>query len=807
MDVVRTWTGHLVRRGWRATIALVVLAGIAAGVAMAAWSAGRRTATAFDRFRQYADAPELIVTFCPPDLVEVDQDSLVRCMVYDPAEEVALLRDLPEVEAAARASFLGLTFARPDEPERTRFAIALIMADPGMPSVEGDQILVAGRWSSPNAADEVMVNEWFIEQSGVAVGDEVLLTFWAPDELGKATRDRDRLHGPTVRVRVVGVVRGLLDLAAGADVIGEAEVIAGPGLAPVIGGTGRFGGIVIRARDGDGEAAAAAIDRAFPGRLLNVSSAVGTDELEPIREAISYEARGALAFGAVTALAATMFVGQAVARQSRREWAELDTLRVLGISDHDVRWSAGLRGAMVGGGAALVAGVVAIALSPIGPVGVARRAETDPGPRADLVVLGVGMLGLLAVVMVATWLPLRRYPTSSSAPRSMRRRRGVRGPFRPEAVAGLRMIVRSGRDGRSLPIGTALTGVAFAVAAVVAAGSLTASLDALTGSPDRFGASWDVTVSGVGGDDPDALMAAVLAGEPAVDAASGIVGAEVEIGNTIVWVQAFRPVGDLDGIRPVITAGREPFRSDEIALGSITMRDLGLTIGDTVDLRSTVAGRRPSTMVVVGTTIVNDSFESSPGRGGVVTSEWLEAIAPELSPDPFVVRLAPDADVQAFGTSLEDRPTGLVSPPTRQGAIRNIERIAALPFLLAAVIALLAAASLAHALTLTIRRSRFEFAVWKSIGFTRGQVRTAVAYHASGIALGAAAVAVPLGVILGRVGWRVVADQLGVASGPVTSVIAIVFAVLGAILVANMIAAYPAWRAARQPIGEALRAE
>jgi ABC-type antimicrobial peptide transport system permease subunit len=116
-------------------------------------------------------------------------------------------------------------------------------------------------------------------------------------------------------------------------------------------------------------------------------------------------------------------------------------------------------------------------------------------------------------------------------------------------------------------------------------------------------------------------------------------------------------------------------------------------------------------------------------------------------------------------------------------------------------------ASLAHALTLSIGRSRSQLAVWKSIGFTTFQVRAAVAWFATTVAMGAAIVGVPFGVILGRRGWQVVADQIGVPSGPETSAVGIAAAALGAVVVANLIAAYPGWRAARLPTAEALRVE
>ena len=134
-----------------------------------------------------------------------------------------MLRGLPEVETAACASFRGVTVARPATPDQTVYATSTIVLDEGLASIEGEQILVAGRWLSPHAVDEIVANERFITKIGVAVGDEIEVTFWAPDEIGRVTADGDQLHGPSARVRIVGVVRGLLDLAASSQQFSEAE--------------------------------------------------------------------------------------------------------------------------------------------------------------------------------------------------------------------------------------------------------------------------------------------------------------------------------------------------------------------------------------------------------------------------------------------------------------------------------------------------------------------------------------------------------------------------------------------------------
>jgi ABC-type antimicrobial peptide transport system permease subunit len=86
-------------------------------------------------------------------------------------------------------------------------------------------------------------------------------------------------------------------------------------------------------------------------------------------------------------------------------------------------------------------------------------------------------------------------------------------------------------------------------------------------------------------------------------------------------------------------------------------------------------------------------------------------------------------------------------------------------------------------------------------------VAGAVAWQATLLAVCAAAVGAPLGVAAGRWGWRMVADQLGVATPAVLPWLAVVVAVVGAVLVANLAAALPAFRAARLRPAEALRVE
>ena len=87
---LRMWVGHLLRRGWRATLFLAVLAGLAGGISMAAVRIGRKASTSFDRFLAFSAPSDLTVSFCPADIAAIDEASFRRCLTYDSTDEVAV---------------------------------------------------------------------------------------------------------------------------------------------------------------------------------------------------------------------------------------------------------------------------------------------------------------------------------------------------------------------------------------------------------------------------------------------------------------------------------------------------------------------------------------------------------------------------------------------------------------------------------------------------------------------------------------------------------------------------------------------
>lgn len=811
VEPTRTLARGLLRRGWRATVILAVLTGLAAGVAMAVVGAGRRTATAYDRFAAFADPPELMLNFCPPGTNLGAEGSLVPCYSYDAAEERNAIVALDEVAAAARAQFRGFTIAPAAEPDQAVVGGTIAVLDPGIPATpSGRYLVVNGR--DATAADEVLLNEALAERSGIGVGDRVVLSFWSPEELGSLGTDSTTFTGPSVDAEVVGIARALTDLAAATEAVsgGNAFAVLGPGMAEATADAAGFTGVLVEATGDDAGAARAAIERGLENQLFQAVPALGIDEIAPTRDAIRYEAQATLVLGVLLAALVATFVGQAIARQSRREWSDGPILRAVGVSTREAATSAWLRGAAIGVPAAVVGVATAILLSPRGPVGVGRRAEVDPGIRLDLPVLVLGGLLVVGICAAGAASPLLRGRALRRAVVKMPRTRPRRSfGLPPVPSAGLHL-ARTSRGAR-VDVATALASASVAVIAIVAAAVLTASFDDLAATPARFGAPWDLSIGG-GVEGPAEVEALLAESADRVERAAVITGTDLLIGDETAWVHAYLPLEEVsDQVVPLpIARGRPPATAREIALGELTMAASGASIGDTVTLSGfgSSAGEEFE-MTVVGSTIINDNFESSPGRGAAVTPEFIAEAAPEVVGlgNSVIVTFVPGTDVDDVAEELRSRYPGSVEEPIQQAAVLNVGRIRNLPYVMAAVVALLATASLVHALVLSVGRNRRVLGVLKGLGFTRVQVSATVAWHATSYAIVALIVALPLGVVAGRWGWRLVAEALGVPAVAIIPLFALAAVIVGLLALFNLAAAYPAWRAARLSTAAALRAE
>jgi hypothetical protein len=453
---------------------------------------------------------------------------------------------------------------------------------------------------------------------------------------------------------------------------------------------------------------------------------------------------------------------------------------------------------------AAVAVATAVALSPLTPIGLARRAELHPGVSADLSVLAPGALAVIALVAVsAALLAGRTSRTHTGAlgvvelpsPGRPSRVAGLlaRAGFPPTAVTGARLALEPGRGRTAVPVRSAIAGAAAAVCALTAAGVFGASLARLAATPAAYGWTWDVSVGNFESV-PEARRAArTLDATPAVDGYLGAVTGKLLLDGRPVEVMA---IEQGKGTVPLaVLEGREPIRPGEVALGATTMRQLDKHIGNTVTLAGS-PGKPSQRLRVVGRMVLSAGALDSaiaPGKGAVVDFEVARRLTPGVAPQVFLVRLDPAVDRGRTVNGLQRVFPGTLVRPLPHPDISDVQRVGYLPRLLAALVALLALGTVTHALVSSTLRRRRDLAVLKTLGFLRRQVSATLAWQATAFATAAILAGLPLGIATGRWAWWLVAGQLGVVTEPVVPPLGVLAVAGGALLVANLIAATPGW--------------
>ena len=261
-------------------------------------------------------------------------------------------------------------------------------------------------------------------------------------------------------------------------------------------------------------------------------------------------------------------------------------------------------------------------------------------------------------------------------------------------------------------------------------------------------------------------------------------------------------------IEPTIVHGRAPRNSREIALGAKLLASTGKSVGDQVVVSSAGGHRKYD---IVGTTVLPGLGEARPLAGGALfTVGGLKRTGVErVDRDNYViVRLNPEADRPALFQRLSDTHANIEPiPPSVPAEIERIRQIDTFPAILAGLTVVIAGLAMAYTLVVSVRRRRRELAILRTIGFTRGQVRAAVAWQATTLAAIGLVLGIVIGFVVGDRVWHTVADDLGVSPSIAVPVLGVVLLIPLTVLVANAIAAVPARSAARTPPAVSLRAE
>jgi ABC-type antimicrobial peptide transport system permease subunit len=139
--------------------------------------------------------------------------------------------------------------------------------------------------------------------------------------------------------------------------------------------------------------------------------------------------------------------------------------------------------------------------------------------------------------------------------------------------------------------------------------------------------------------------------------------------------------------------------------------------------------------------------------------------------------------------------------------LANLSNVRTLPQVLAIFLGLIAVAALGSVLLSCARRRRQEFAVLRAIGMTRRNIRTVLNAQGTAIALFGLLLGIPLGLTVGRLGWRAIADQVPVSEIAPLVLAAALLLVPITVVVANVLALWPGRMTLAHVPAEELRTE
>ena len=794
-------------------VVLVVLAAISGGVVMAALAGAGRIESSYGRYRDGYDVPEAVVFNAPIFGAPIGLDEVGK---------------IPQVDSWARGRFLFVE-AYAADGETSLFYRDSPEADIYFHEGDGwDPKVVTGRL--PRAADEVAITWGDTDGPRAQVGEKIVVRAYDAAWLEENGGFFDGGNAPPeayleddLRLRVVGQVLNYGDLSGNSS-----SLFASPAFGREVGGTAAgapIGMFQLERGLDDLEAFQLAVTEIEAGAFSFDASV----ESEFAVRSLRFPALVLRLFAIAVALTASLMIGQAVTRRVALGSTDLPILRSLGMTRSQVLRASLVAPAIVALVGAAFAVLVAVALSPLPSTGLARLLEVDPGIAIDMGVLVPGSMLVIvlpvAVALVPAW-------------RLARARGGVLGTIeyagsdRPAAlpgllaraglsataVAGTRLALDPGHGRSATPVRSAVAGISIAIAVAVGAFGFAASMGHFVDTPRLWGVDFTFGSGSPFGDRPVFERKAVpmLLAEPGLsDLSAGNFqhGVSVRTATASAGVNVWgitRMKGRL--VAPTLLEGRWPTADDEIALGSLTLRDIDASLGDTV---SVGAGGVRADMTIVGVPVFPDfGFGPGFGQGAGMTMEALNIFHRDAPIELALGNYAPGASIPDVIERINPTLRSMGAEVSEDdiddlgASVEDAGRYQRLPLYLAIVFAFAALGSLVHVLVTSARRRRVDLAILRTLGFRGRQVTATVVWQAVTLVALAFVIGAPVGLLLGRLLWDVVATRLlGVVSEPVLAWAATALLLPTTLVAAILVSLGPAAIARRTKPAAVLRTE
>jgi hypothetical protein len=830
------WFRATLRQRWSTYLTVVLLVGSVGGLALGSLGAAQRTQSSYNVFLASTNPSDFSITIYAPNLSSE-------------------LSHLPLVRHGAEASYSVNAFpvGRHGAPAFPRG-----LDDGGVTSAgsvtgeffsEDKVAVVAGRLANPRRDNEFVMQSSAERQMGWHVGETIPMYFYTDAQTETPVFGTNKVK-PTVilRMHLVGTVVPNDDVLLDEVDQKPALMIFTPALTrQLVNNAVHYNTYALQLDHGTRDISA--VEREIiaalpPGTTysFHVNSVIAAE----VNRSVEPESIALGVFGLIAGLAAFIIAAGLIARALRNERGDLEILRALGASP---MMSAsvsllGLAGAIAVG--AVLACAVAVALSPLSPIGPVREVYPYRGVAFDWTVLGFGFAALvIALVAIAATVARRNLghlarrsrllaPTLASRVGRLAAELGL--PI--TSVVGVRFALEPGRDRDAVPVRSALVGSVLAVAIVVTTLTFGASLTTLVSRPALYGWNWSYALYSNGNGVPPE-SARLLSSDPYVAAYSGDNFANAQIDGITVPIIL---TTDHAKVTAPILSGHEVDHAGQIVLGAATLKQLHKSVGQTVVV--TYGGKQdkpvyvpPTTMKIVGTATLPAvggtlSLHSSMGVGAELPinieppafMEYLHSKYEALNGHsielvrlkqgaPTALALASLRTIARDGTKdLDATPDGggstvIVIPVQYPAEIENYRAMGATPDLLALALAAGAVVALALTLVASVHRRRRDLALLRTLGFTGRQLMAVVAWQASVAGAVGAVFGIPIGVVAGRWLWTLFARDIYAVPEPTVPVVSVLIVALAALVLVNVVAALPGRSAARITTAQVLRGE
>lgn len=848
-SLMNSHTFEIARYRFRATFArrfgaylsVILLIGLTGGLAMASVAAARRTQSSY------------------PTLLRSTNPSTLTFSIFDnsgasPASvksRIERLKDVTSVRTMSSAAAVPLDSAGAPRLSTLNLVVTAGSLD-GEFSREDRLSIVQGHFANPRNLDEIEVTPGAARILNFHIGEKVPYGFYRPSQESVPGFGTAKVKPIlTVYSTVTGIVelnseivQDDVDRAYGFVFITPAMIKRATSIDPEWKQPAYY---AIQLRHGDVGLATieSELVQFVPPRdtyEFHVASTVtSTVEL-----AVKPESVALGAFGLIAALVCLILSVQALSRQLRQGNDDRRILHSLGASQRDTFLESmiGTLGCVLLG--VVLAELIAVALSPIAPLGPVRSVFPDRGISWDWTVLGLGaailllILGFAATIIALSNSPQRLKTSQSKGPRRsaiVRRLQLLGLPVAP--TLGAHFALESPRGRGEVPVRSILVGAVLAVTLMATTLTFASGLNTLISRPALYGWNWDYMLN-PSSDVPLSILP-LLNRDPDIVHWSGANYNILTVdGQTVpmLLMSTYPKVG------PPILSGHGVQNKHEIVFGNETLALLHKKVGQTVivsygSAKSAPLYIPPQPMTIVGTAtfpavgyVTAVAAHTSMGTGALLSNgaeprSFARAITtndPNLNgPELVFVRLRSGVSSSAGKENLEKiarlanavfkkDPRGVGNNVTvlgvqRPAQIVDYRSIGATPVLLATGLAAGAVFALALTLIASVRRRRRDLAIMKTLGITKRTLGAAVAWQAIVDALIGAVVGIPLGILFGRELWTLFARDINAVPQPTIPTTALVLVGLGTIVVGIIAASWPGRRAATTPPGLVLRSE